>query len=454
MFKQKNAKIRESQIKVILRFLLFGLLISGSLLLYYGFALLNFIDDNSPNFRITFPIALLFSIFFILGIRILKAGYYIQIVLTFIWGSFGVIFWVMQTLGLGFYSPIFYLVFVLIIMSGYLLGLRHLIIFSITACLSIIFIFLQELLGWRTTEFPVPRVDLLIFVLFAIIFCTLGTRVTLVELNNRSNELEEIQNHLEELVQERTVQLGEALNKAEKANQAKSIFLATMSHELRTPLNAIIGYTEMLEEDLNEGVIHDDSVEDLARVRKSGRHLLSLINAVLDLSKVEAGEESFCLEPCLVEEIIEEVMISARPLCKQSRNSLSVEPLKHDKVDVDEETYVIADQQKLCQVLLNLVSNANKFTQDGAIKMTVAFDEKASVVKFSIKDTGIGIPETEIDQLFEPFIQLENRYNRKYEGTGLGLAISKQYCQMMGGEITATNHTDGGAIVTVTLPAI
>ena len=187
MFKQKNEKIQESQIKVILRFLQFGLLVSGSLLLYYGIALLIFIEDTSPNFTTTFPLALLFTVLFLMGIRILHNGYYIQIVLGVVWGSFGIVFWVMQTLGLGFYSPIFYLVFVLIIMSGYLLGLRHLIIFSVTACLSIIFIYLQEVLGWRTTEFPIPRLDLLIFILFSTIFCTLGTRVTLVELNNRSS---------------------------------------------------------------------------------------------------------------------------------------------------------------------------------------------------------------------------------------------------------------------------
>ncbi|MFK7803996.1 MAG: sensor histidine kinase [Anaerolineae bacterium] len=445
--------MRDAQIQAVSRILQFGLLISTSLALYYGINILTGVGGNNPNAKTTFLIAEIFAAFHLMGIYWLKKEYYPQIVLASVWGAFAIIMWVMQTLGLGFYSPIFYLVFVLIIMSGYLLGLRHLLLFSTTACLSIIFIYFQEVLGWRVTEYPIPRFDLLMLILFSVLFCTMGTRVTLVELNTRSDELESIQDGLEEMVQKRTIQLADALNKAEKANQAKSTFLATMSHELRTPLNAIIGYTDMLEEDFVEGTINQDSVEDVVRVRKSGQHLLSLINTILDLSKIEAGEEEFYIEPISIQELIDEVVTTARPLCSKSQNRLEVY-LHHMQDDSGEAVSVVADRQKLCQILLNLVSNACKFTQGGTVTIAVDLINDAQEIEFSVRDTGIGIPEADIDQLFEPFLQLDNAYNRKYEGTGLGLAITKQYCQAMGGQISAANHADGGAIFKVILPAM
>ena len=177
-----------------------------------------------------------------------------------------------------------------------------------------------------------------------------------------------------------------------------------------------------------------------------------MIKAILDLSKIEAGEESFHIEPVPIQEILEVVMTAARPLCNQSENSLEI---VFDQVDDNLKrcSRVVADRQKLCQVLLNLVSNANKFTHGGTVKIDIEFDEGAGEVTFFVIDSGIGIPEEDIEHLFEPFLQLENAYNRKYEGTGLGLAITRRYCQLMGGRISAKNNVGKGAEFKVTLPA-
>ncbi len=256
-------------------------------------------------------------------------------------------------------------------------------------------------------------------------------------------------------LQDSIIRLNETMvsrDLAEAANQAKSTFLATMSHELRTPLNAIIGYTEMLEEELVVGVIRPSSIEDIVRIRKSGKHLLGLIKAILDLSKVEAGEEEVCIEPITTQEIMDALEIAASPLCIQANNRLEIK-FNGQPQYAKENIVVLADRQKLCQILLNLVSNANKFTNEGAITVSVLPKIKSQQVLFSVSDTGIGIPVDQIDNLFQPFVQLDNAYNRKYEGTGLGLAISSKYCHLMGGEISAHNQETGGAEFQVTLPA-
>ncbi|HEY7895798.1 MAG TPA: response regulator [Gemmatimonadaceae bacterium] len=229
---------------------------------------------------------------------------------------------------------------------------------------------------------------------------------------------------------------------AEAANSAKSQFLANMSHELRTPLNAIIGYSEMLEEDATDRG-HSDYVPDLQKIRAAGRHLLALINDVLDLSKIEAGKLDLYLETFDLTTAITDVATTVDPLVTRRHNRLTVQCASDLGV-------IHSDLTRVRQVLLNLLSNASKFTESGTI--TLAAERQGGTVVLRVTDTGIGMTPEQMGRLFEPFSQAETTTSKKYGGTGLGLAITRRFCELMGGDVAVESEMGRGSAFTVRLP--
>ena len=242
-----------------------------------------------------------------------------------------------------------------------------------------------------------------------------------------------------------------AAEEAHQANAAKSQFLANMSHELRTPLNAIIGYAEMLIEDAeDEG--ETEGAEDLAKIRGAGTHLLGLINNVLDLSKVEVGRVELDVRPVNLDALLDTVVSTVTPLVERGGNRLVVEGAGAD----ERLGTVQTDETRLRQVLLNLLSNAAKFTHDGTVTLSArrrpAPDGEGGAVVFRVADTGIGMTPEQLGRLFQPFVQADASTTREYGGTGLGLAISRRLARLLGGDVTVASAPGEGSVFTVTVP--
>ncbi len=241
--------------------------------------------------------------------------------------------------------------------------------------------------------------------------------------------------------------LRAAKDAAEAASRAKSTFLANMSHELRTPLNAIIGYSEMLTEDARENGAAE-RVADIEKIESAGRHLLALINDVLDLSKVEAGKMELSPRAFDIATLVHELAATAAPLAQRNANSIDVEC-------PDDIGTLTADPERVRQCLLNLVGNAAKFTTQGRITLKAersAADGNEWVL-LSVRDTGIGMTPEQIERLFQAFTQVDSSSTRRYGGTGLGLAITRRLCRLMGGDVSVTSDLGRGSVFTVRLPA-
>lgn len=280
------------------------------------------------------------------------------------------------------------------------------------------------------------------------------------QIHQRDVALEEAQDVLEDRVRERTQELEEEISRrrdieadlmaardiAEASNRAKSAFLANMSHELRTPLNAIIGYSELLEED-EIAAQNESGVADLRRIQGAARHLLEIIQDILDLSKIEAGRMSLNMQRMSARSLMADLSV-AEPLARRNNNRLVVEQSDCDcAVDVD--------PIRFRQSLLNLLSNACKFTENGTVTVSLTRQTEGASdwACWTVRDTGPGIAPPDLARLFKSFSQLDSSATRKHGGTGLGLAISQNFCQMMGGKISVKSQPGLGSAFTIRLPA-
>ena len=361
-------------------------------------------------------------------------------------------------IGQGFYDPVLTFIFVILIITSAYLGQRSLLLVSALSILIIAINYRFENSGWSivSKNHPPPNLEDLALYVGSVTMASLFLRATMIRLQQKSNsleekrkELEEHQDHLEEMVLKRTKELSIAKNEADRANHTKTLFLANMSHELRTPLNAIIGYSEMIleEAELIEGKIEIE--EDAKRVGQAGRHLLTLINNILDYSKYETNGivpsySEFCLK-----QVISELRTVITPLIEGSSN-------RFELILPESEIIMICDRVRLGQILINLISNAVKFTQNGLITLAISIPEhqpkNEEMVLFKVIDNGIGIDEEFIPHLFDPFSQADNSYTKRHQGTGLGLSITNTLCQVLGGFITVESEVGVGSTFHVWLP--
>ncbi|HEX2909316.1 MAG TPA: ATP-binding protein [Chloroflexia bacterium] len=296
-----------------------------------------------------------------------------------------------------------------------------------------------EKLRWRVKELEIENADLEVLL-----------ETTTEHADVMENELFEKNEKLAQsfLALEATqAQLVESEKRAQEATRAKSAFLANMSHELRTPMNAILLYSEILQDDATDLGL-PDFVTDLKKIQAAGKHLLALINGILDLSKIEAGRMELYLENFSVANLVQDVVTTVKPLVDKNSNRLEVEYTP----DV---ATMQADVTKLRQALFNLLSNATKFTENGSIRLRVErkVEDSREWYCFSVQDSGIGMTAEQMGKLFQDFSQADASTTRKYGGTGLGLAISRRFCQMMGGDISVTSRLGEGSCFTIVLPA-
>ena len=308
-------------------------------------------------------------------------------------------------------------------------------------------IYYQSLRRWTSeqVELRLPDWTKIVF-LSGLIFVCLAVEGNIVlkrQVNTRTRQLQQANVEMEHRVEQRTAELAQALEKAEQADRVKSAFLATMSHELRTPLNSIIGFTGIMLQGL-AGPLNDEQNKQMHMVQSSARHLLGLINDVLDISKIEAGQLELSFSTFELRASIEKMLNLVQPLARDKELELRSEcPVAVGTV--------CTDQHRLEQIILNLLTNAIKFTEQGHVEVLCAVAENGYVVK--VCDTGIGIAAQDMPELFRPFHQLDSGLARKREGTGLGLSICKRLVELMGGNIQVESQSGIGSTFSIWLPS-
>jgi len=245
-------------------------------------------------------------------------------------------------------------------------------------------------------------------------------------------------------LQQLTTELTLARDQANDANDAKTQFLANMSHELRTPLNAVIGYSELIKESIDNN--HNKQlINDINKILHAAKHLLGLINQILDISRIESGKMQLLPESTAIKSLLHDVCNTLKPIIKNNENTALI--------DIDESIdFIHVDPTRIKQILFNLIDNANKFTYQGEIKISLKQQSQQLII--NIEDTGIGIAENKLQHIFEEFVQADISTTRRYGGTGLGLSICRHLVQLMDGEINVRSQLKHGTTFTVIIPLI
>jgi len=269
-----------------------------------------------------------------------------------------------------------------------------------------------------------------------------GSVVLKRQVNARTRELQQANREMGQRVIERTAELAAAMEKAQAADRIKSAFLATMSHELRTPLNSIIGFTGIMLQEL-AGPLNAEQRKQMTMVQNSSRHLLALINDVLDISKIEAGQLELSLTTFELRPSIEKMVSLVSPMAEKKGIDLKLEI-------TDDIGTANTDQRRLEQVILNLLNNAVKFTEKGYVRIICRTEDDHYLL--TVSDTGIGMHPEELSDIFQPFHQIDTGLSRKHEGTGLGLSICKKLSDLMGGTIAVESRWGQGSTFTVRFP--
>lgn len=317
------------------------------------------------------------------------------------------------------------------IMATVFLGPRFVNYLGVVTILSLVVMYFLTIQGvYAAPRYEVSPLTQLLIALTMIAMTILMSQVTFYQLVNSN------------------LKLSAAKDEAESASRLKSAFLANMSHELRTPLNAIIGYSEgIIDDAATQNIIDPEYLTDVEKIHLSGRHLLTLISDILDLSKIEADKVSIEWSTISLPDFANEIGAMIKPLVAKNGNQLLI--------DVDPNLHSFrSDEQKLNQIMLNLLSNASKFTHNGIIRLHISETtiDESRFVQFEVADSGIGIPPDQIETIFDSFAQVDDSFTRGYEGTGLGLTITKKLTQMLGGEIEVTSVVGEGTEFKIILP--